>query len=197
MNKGLFCFLLLALIPLGCYRIPSLDQRIQQMVEAHNRHDVTLELSFYAEDATFIIPGEKPIVGKAALRDLFESDAVWNSELALKDLVIRGDTVTSSGTERNDFFRSMGIPEIHYAPGGKIVFRKGLIQRVETGLLEKEDSMAFEKAWSDVMAWLSVAHPELVKEAESGWLARYNARAAQDWMKLLAEWQASKSHPKK
>ena len=198
MNKGLPCLFLLALIPIACGKAPNLEQRVIQMVEAHNQHDVTRELTFYADDATFFMPGENPIVGRAALRDLFEGDSIVNSELVFKDLVIRGDTaIVNSITERSDWLRFIGIPEIHYAPGSKMIFRKGLIHKVELAPFVEEDIRAYEKGWSDVMGWLSIAYPELVKEAQSGWLARYDAKATQTWMKLLAEWQASMSSPKK
>ncbi len=78
-----------------------------------------------------------------------------------------------------------------------MIFQKGLIHAVELAPYEEEDVRAYENGWSDLMRWLSVAHPELVKEAQSGWLARYDANAHQTWMRLLAEWQASKSSPKK
>lgn len=196
MNKGLFCLFLLALIPIACGKAPNLERRVVQMVEAHNQHDVARQLAFYADDATFIMPGEKPIVGRAALRDLFEADSIVNSELAFKDLVIRGDTViVNSITERSDWLRSIGIPESHY--GSKMIFRKGLIHTDELAPGLEQDRRAYEKGWSGVMGWLSIAHPELVKEAQSGWLARYDAKATRTWMKLFAEWQASKSSSKK
>jgi hypothetical protein len=196
MKKHILSMLVLVIIPAACTRLPSLEQRTLQMVEAHNQHDVARQLAFYANDATFIMPGEKPIVGKAALRDLFEADAIVNSELVFKDLVIHGDTViVNSITERSDWLRFIGISECHYS--SKMIFRKGLIQTDELGPDAEEDRRAYEKGWSDVMEWLSIAHPELVKEAQSGWLARYDAKATQAWMKLFAEWQASKSSSKK
>ena len=55
-------------------------------------------------------------MGKGALRDLLESDAATNSELVFKDMVTTGDTVVvNSITERNDFLRCLGIPELHCA----------------------------------------------------------------------------------
>ena len=196
MNKAFSCPLLLALIPMACGKAPNLEQRIVQMVEAHNQHNVAQQLAFYADDATFIMPGDYPIVGKAALRDLFEADSIVNSELVFKDLVIRGDTViVNSITERSDWLRAIGIPESHYA--SKIIFRKELIYTDELGPNVEEERRVYEKRWSDVMGWLSIAHPELVKEAQSGWLARYDAKATQTWMKLFIEWQSSKSISKK
>jgi hypothetical protein len=197
MNRVLSCLFLLALISIACGKAPSLQQRLQQMVEVHNQHNVTQELAFYADDATFVIPGENPIVGKAALRDLFESDAATNSVLVFKDMVTTRDTViVNSIKERNDFLRYLGVPELHYAPGTKIVFNKGLIQKTELAPSSEEDEKIFERQWQDVMGWLGAAHPELVKEAQSGWLARHGRKAAHAWMELLAEWQVSKSGPK-
>ena len=196
MDKDLSCLCLLALIPIACGKGPDLEERAVRMVEAHNQHDVARQLTFYAADATFMMPGENPIVGRAALRDLFEADSVVNSELVFKDLVIRGDTVlVNSITERSDWLRFIGIPESHY--GSRMIFRKGLIHAEELAPDVEEDRRAYEKGWSDVMGWLSTAHPELVREAQSGWLARYDAKATQAWMKLLGEWQAHKSSPMK
>ena len=81
-------------------------------------------------------------------------------------------------------------------PGTKIVFHKGLIQKTELAGWSEEEAKAFQKQWQDMMGWLGAAHPDLVREAQSGWLARHGRKTAQAWMKLLAEWQASKSGPK-
>ncbi len=198
MNKGLSFLFLLVFTLLACNKVPDLEKRLAQMIEAHNRHDVVGELAFYADDVTFSMPGEKPIRGRATLRDLFEADSIGNSEILFKDMVIRGDTViVNSITERSDWLRLRGVAELHYAPGNRMIFQKGLIHAVELAPYEEEDVRAYENGWSDLMRWLSVAHPELVKEAQSGWLARYDANAHQTWMRLLAEWQASKSSPKK
>jgi len=60
MNRVLSCLFLLALISIACGKAPSLQQRLQQMVEVHNQHNVTQELAFYADDATFRDPGREP-----------------------------------------------------------------------------------------------------------------------------------------
>lgn len=166
------------------------------MVKAHNQHDVTRQLAFYADDAAFLIPGENLKVGKTAIRELFEADSIGNSVLVFKDLVIHGDTViVNSIIERSDWLRFIGIPESHY--GSIIIFRKGLIQTDELTPVTEEEKRAYHKGWSGMMGWMKIAHPELVREAQSGWLARSDAKATKTWMKLFTEWQAYKSSPKK
>jgi hypothetical protein len=46
MNIGSFGLFVLALIPMTCGKTPNLEQRVVQMVEAHNQHDVARQLAF-------------------------------------------------------------------------------------------------------------------------------------------------------
>ena len=197
MKNWIFLLLFLVLISSSCHRAVNHLDIIQQKVEAHNRHDITKELSLYADDIVFIMPGENPIVGKAALRDLCEMDSVDNDNLTFKDLTVYGDTVFATVIESSDWFRSFGIPEFHYQPGELTIFRKGLIHKVIQAQIVEEDKRTFEKNWSDMIEWLSSTYPELVKEAQSGWLARYDAMSALGWKKLLNEWNTSKVNQQK
>lgn len=192
-------FLLLFLVPFSssCYRAIHPIDIIQRKVEAHNRHDVTKELSLYTDDVIFIIPGENPIVGKTAFRDLCEMDSVVNCNLIFKDLIVHGDTVFATVIESSDWFRSFGISEFHYQPGEVTIFRKGLIQKVILAPPAEEDKIVFDKSWSDMMGWLNITYPELVKEAQSGWLARYDAKSALGWKKLLNEWNTNRVNKQK
>ena len=60
MNRVLSCLFFLALFSVGWIRTPSLEQRLQQMVEVHNQHNVDQELTFYTDDSAFVIPGREP-----------------------------------------------------------------------------------------------------------------------------------------
>lgn len=190
----LVLLLLIVVVP-ACSRTPSPETQLANMITAHNRHDVVGELVFFAEDAVFAIPGQTPIVGKAAIRDLFEADSVMNSELIYTDLVVRGDTVIANSViERNDMLRLLGVPEIHYLPGTRVVFKKGLIQRIEVTRFLQEEWSAMRTDFSNLMAWLQTAHPELLQDIRSGWLSRNTARSAEAWLKLASEWRESEAN---
>ncbi len=187
--------LLLAVVALtACSKAPNPETQIANMIAVHNRHDVTGQLTFFAEDASIAVGGQTPITGKAALRNLYEADSVMNSELEYAGLVVRGDTVVvSSVVERNDLLRLLGLPEVHYLPGTRFVFRKGRIQMIETTRLDQREWRAMRDSFAALMNWVQSKHPELLKEMDSGRLSGNNATAARGWMDLAEKWRQSEA----
>lgn len=200
MRKCILSLFLVAFIPPACTRAPDIERQIHQWVSAHNQHNVTKELSFYADDAVLVwMAGWKPAIGKAVLRDVFECDSVLNCELVFNDFVVRGDTlIANSVVERNDFFHLAGLPEVHYAPGTRLIFRNGLIEKMEVSGLIDEDQKSFNDFFSGLMAWMRVKHTDQVQGfLESTNFPNHNVRSAQMWVKLLTEYQVSKSSEQK
>ncbi|KPJ90710.1 MAG: hypothetical protein AMS18_10205 [Gemmatimonas sp. SG8_17] len=177
---------------LACSEAQHLDELTRQYFEHHNRHDLTSELACFADDAVFEMPGWPPLRGKDALRDQFAFDSVLDSEITVGGLRVLADTVIiDSLTERNDFFRLMGIPEVRYLPGSRLVYRAGQIQKVQSAQILPADMEATSAAIERVLEWLHTAHPELGAEIESGALFHYNAETANLWLQLLREWRGS------
>lgn len=195
MKKWVLCSLLLAVISLACSRAPNLKQLIQEMTEVHNRHDVEKELSYWTADGVLALEGEKPAVGKAVLRNVFSCDSALNSEIHFQGFTVRGDTaIVNSLVERNDFFRLAGLPEVHYVPGTRITFSKGLIERIEIPYIVPEDWRILDEWSSGLMQWLRAVHPELADAfSQSTDLTNHNAEAAHLWTKLATEYNSSKS----
>jgi len=184
------CVLVLA--GLACSDAQRLDQLTRQYFEQHNRHDLSSELAFYAEDAVFEMPGWPPLRGKDALRDQFAFDSVLNSEIIVGGIRVLGDTVfIDSLTERNDFFRLLGISEVRYLPGTRLIFDGGQIEKVQSAQIRPEDMQATSENIEQVLEWLRVPHPELSSEIESGALFQYNAETANRWLQLLREWRGA------
>jgi len=186
--------LLAVVIGTACSKAPGLDKLVTDMVAAHNRHDVTRQLAFFTDDAVFVISGQTPVTGKTALRGLYGADSVMKSELVYADLVVHGDTVIiNSVVERNDLLRLLGVEEMHYLPGTRVVFENGLIKKIEASRLDQKDWRTMRDNFSALMNWLQTTHPELLKEIGSGRLAGNNATAARGWLDLAAEWRQSQA----
>lgn len=101
----------------ACSSGQRLEQVARQHFEKHNQHDLTGTLPFYTDDAGSEMPGWPPLHGKNALRDQFGFDSVLHSEMIVGGIRVHGDTVViDSISERNDFFRLLGISEIHFCP---------------------------------------------------------------------------------
>jgi len=192
---GGFTLLLLAVvIGTACSKPSDPKTQVAKMLAAHNRHDVTGQLAFFAEDASIVVGGQTPVTGKVAIRNLYAADSVMNSELMYADLVVHGDTVlVNSVVERNDLLRLLGVPEVRYLPGTRVVFTKGLVQRIETSRLDQRDWRAMRDGFMALMNWLQTAHPELQREVASGRLSGNNATAARGWLEVAAEWRESEA----
>jgi ketosteroid isomerase-like protein len=194
MNKHILCTLALVLLLVSCSQEPGFVKKVPLMLAACNQHDVTKQLSYYADDAVFAIAGYTPAAGKAVLRNIFACDSVLNYKLTLGDYIIRGDTVYfNSCTESNDFYRLAGVPEVRFMLGAKVIFRKGLIQRFDLPLVVTEDIKALDKFSAGFAAWLKAKHPEIVKELMASMdLPNHTVAAGQSWMKYATEYLASK-----
>jgi hypothetical protein len=191
---GILILLLAVAAGTGCSKRPDPETQVANMVAAHNRHDVTGQLAFFAEDASIVVGGQTPVTGTAAIRNLYEADSVMNSELVYSGLVVRGDTVIANAVvERNDLLRLLGVPEVRYLPGTRVVFSKGKIQRVETSRLDQKDWRAMRDGFVALMNWLQTTHPELQQEVQSGRLSGNNATAAKGWLQLAAQWRESET----
>jgi hypothetical protein len=195
---GSVLFLLAVAIGAGCSKPPGHEARLAGMIAAHNRHDLTGQMAFFTDDASYAIAEQTLVTGKAAIRAIFGADSVMKSELVYEGLMVHGDTViVSSVTERNDLLRLLGLPEVHYLPGTRAVFARGLIQRLETTKLDQKEWRVMRDNFGELMTWVQTAHPELMHEVASGRLSQNNAEAAEGWLKLAAEWRESQAAKEK
>ncbi len=196
--RAALAILVLAAAGAGCSKGPGLEQRVAGMIAAHNRHDLTAQMTFFADDASYAIADQPAVIGKSVVREIFGADSVMKSELVYGALEVHGDTViVGSVTERNDLLRLLGLPEVHYLPGTRLVFHKGLIRRLETTRLEQREWRTMRDNFAALMAWLQTAHPELMREVGAGRLSRNNAESAAEWLKLAAEWRESQTSKEK
>lgn len=194
MKKVIYVILVLSLILPNCGKKIDLEYQIQQWIKAHNEHNVTKELTYYPDDAIIKFASDT-IKGAYALRNLFEYDSVMHDELFAKDIIIKGDTaIVNSFIERWDFGDSAGINKLHYLPGLKIIFRKGLLQITEVPQFVKEDQNALDQLISNMTKWLQDKYPDKIQEfIESNKLTGHSTETGLMHMKYVQEYQASKS----
>jgi len=190
------CSLLAASLLMCCSCSQTTDNRskILSLFDAINRHDVSAELAFFAEDVRYLMSGESPILGKPALRKLFE----WDSTLASKDEIggvsVSGDTVVvDTLVEDSELAHLMGLPAMRSYPGSRFIFEKGLIKTVEYSDFLPEDTKIFRSRATAFMHWFVNAHRERIKEIEDRTFFQFSSERASDWLTLAAEWHEWKS----
>ena len=168
----------------------------QDYAGAVTRNAVEEALGFHTSDAEFVIPGQVPIRGTDAMRDLLQWDSVLQSSLAFDGFEEVGDTLlVTSGSERNLWFSGVGLDSITYGPGLRIVFDGALISGIYPSALTPESQAEFEGRVGEFMGWAAQAAADDVGRLMPNGLFRYDASAALVWLELLQRYQATSSVP--
>jgi hypothetical protein len=120
------CLAYLFLLNTSC--APALKNRIKAMQEAVNRGDVDASVSFFAEDARFLINGKLRIEGREAIRKSNEQEATLNMRIRSTDCRQSGNTVTCKVKMTNDWLRAAGVSAARYE-NVRYTFENDLINR--------------------------------------------------------------------
>lgn len=187
---------LVVLMSAGCAspQDPAADPAafIAEYVRLHRAGDVDGLLALHTADSEFLIPGQAPIHGTAALRDLFAWDAVLGAELAMAGIRALGDTIlVDSLVERSRWFQAIGLAEVRYRPGTRMVLYEGRIAATRPAAFEEETRQRLTARFQAFMQWLGQHHPEAGAQLLPGGQFRYDAASARRWLELLTAWNAA------
>jgi hypothetical protein len=161
----------------------------REYVAAVNAHDVSKALGYYAPDVEFVIPGQDPIRGTDANRSLLEWDSVMNSRIRMVPSGWAGDTLTmAAGSERNAWFRGIGLDSIRYAAGTRVVYRGDRIKGIYPANLEPGSAAAFQARAQAFFAWAQANAPEVAQLAPGG-LFKYDGASAEAWLEVLRRYE--------
>jgi ketosteroid isomerase-like protein len=165
---------------------------LERYVRLHRSGDVDGLLAMHTEDAEFVLPGQEPIRGRSALRDLFESDAVLGSELVMAGIHARGDTiVVDSITETSKWFRALGVAQVRYRPGTKFVLRGGRIAGTYATPFDDETRERLAERFELLLRWMRENRPDAVNRLMPGGDFRHDAASARLWLEILDEWKSA------
>jgi hypothetical protein len=161
-------------------------------VELHRAGDVDGLLALHAADAEFLMPGQEPIRGTAALRDMLEWDAVLGCELIMDAVRAEGDAIiVDSVIQRNKLFQAIGLSEVRHKPGTRIVLRNGLIVGTYPASFDDEIQKRVMEQFEPLLGWLSMHRPDAF-ELLAGGKSRLDASSAKLWLEVLEEWSNAK-----
>lgn len=176
----------------GCTSRVDPTAFVQRYVALHRAGDVDGLLALHTEDSEFIIPGQDPIRGHAALRELFSWDVVLGTELVMEDIHLDGDTVViDTIVERNKWFEAIGVSETRYRPGTRLVLRDGRIAGTYLSGFDEQTLSLVVEGFGRLMQWLSANRPDAQNRLLPNGMFRYDAASAQLWLNVMGEWQRS------
>jgi hypothetical protein len=183
----LFSLLLLFAIAIAsCSPKPSPVDLVRAYQSAYNSHDLERLLSLFAEDATFEVVGQFVFKGKEDIRRVAEYDFALNIHMRISGPTIKGDTIFCGLIETNDWLKTAGIGEAHYA--ARFVVEGGLVKVIEGKALPETDT-AFSQVLNPLLEWASKQRPEQLAQMMPEGEFVYNAENAKKSLALLREWQ--------
>jgi hypothetical protein len=161
---------------------PDLAALARDCFRVMKTHDIEKTLACFTDDAVYKAD-ETTLGGKEALRDLFEFDAVNQSQVDILDLKVEGTTAVLRTAEVNESFRLLGIPA-EYART-TVSFREALIERIEVESTS-ESKEQFIGKFEPFSTWVGERHPEEFNRLLTGGYTADNARLL---LALLREWR--------
>ncbi|KPK70680.1 hypothetical protein AMJ87_08550 [candidate division WOR_3 bacterium SM23_60] len=175
----------LILMVLAC--APDLSERMRIYVETYNTHDVDEIMTFYTDDVRFENVGVWVKTDKQEVRKITEWDATTHIVMKVSNVMVRGDTVTFSLLETNDWLKLAGIGEALYEPS-RIVFKDGKIAIIQAKLTEESLNRWMPK-WNSILAWATEHRPDRLAEVMPEGAFVFGADYARKWLELLEEWR--------
>ena len=161
--------------------------RVKGYVEAINDHDTDRILSYFAEKVRFVTPGEETALDRAALERMIGWDVATGVSLTYDDLAGDGDTVSGHFTERNEFYRLLGLERRTF----EITLKFSGDRIEEIRLVPGDDNpSSLNEALGPFLEWAGRRHPERLQEVYSDRHPVYSAESAETWLTLLRQWRA-------
>jgi len=161
---------------------------VARYVELHAAGDVEGLLALHTEGAEFLIPGQLPIRGSAALADLFAWDAALGARLEVQGVYSEGDDlVLGPVVERNALLDALGVGPVRHPAGTRFTLEDGRIARTRLPDGSPEAYATLGRELGLAIAWLrSYRAADLARWMPEGRF-RYDAAAARWWLGALAD----------
>lgn len=167
---------------------PSPRQVVERYIRSANRHDVTAMLSCLADDFVFSAAGSAFRMTKHDLLPVLAWDAGLNGRARFRTLAASATSATVVVTERNDFYRLLGIGQQSYR--ARFTVRNGVMHEEVIEEMIKQ-GLTVAEALIPVVAWARLHRPEQLDGIYQDGQPIYDGESATRWVALLQAWRAS------
>lgn len=131
----------------------------QRYMTASVRHDLPTLRRLTHEEATWKL-GPYTFRGRDEVLGPNEYDAGIDNQLEYRNVVVKGDTVETELTERNDLIRAVGMSEVRGYP--RYIFEGGLLVRKEPWRAS-DDLIELQARVEPLRRWIRTHHPEALE----------------------------------
>lgn len=182
--KLLIPMILISSMLIGCAKQMDRIETVQKTFK-YGSIDSAITLS-YTEDIIYE-SGDIRLNGQEALRALAEWDSVINRRYFFGDFRISGDTICCTCTGENDISRLQGIEKEYFDPV-IFVFKNDKIKYSRWDMIP-ENQKSSKIAYSTVIEWASLMHPDKLSELMPDGKYILNAATANGWLNLTRLWR--------
>lgn len=163
-----------------------MKKQFEAYFQTLNNHDIDKTLGFYAEAFELHFSGSDFIIDKTAMKNILGWDKGVNGKVKYQNLEVDGNSITGLFTERNDFFRLIGIDELK-SENTYVFSPSGLIIKQTYEMLP--DQPSFQEKMQPAVEWARKNKPEELKEIYPHDQIQYSREMGRRWVVLLAEWR--------
>ena len=185
MKKHIF-FIIGFLIFVSCSKDEA-QKTVKAYIEAHNKHDVKKELSFYHQDIVFELKNTWTKKGVEEMETLSLWDSTINSNLKLESFQTKGDSVLCKIIENNDWFSEMNIKDLIHNP---VIFlvENGKIKKI-IAFPSEETGAKIQQAIRSIMQWSQKKNDSTIYKLIPNGQFIYSSESALKWMALFKKWK--------
>ena len=162
-------------------------ETVKAYIEAHNKHDVKKELSFYHQDIVFELKNTWTKQGVEEMESLALWDSTINSNLKLESYHIKGDSVLCKIIENNDWFSEVNIKDLVHDPTIFIV-ENGKIKKL-VAFPSEETGKKIQQAIGSIMQWSQEKNDSTIHKLIHNGQFIYSSDSALKWMILFKKWK--------
>ncbi len=163
-----------------------MKDQFEGYIQAVNDHDIDRVMGFLADDFQLHFTEYEMTLSKAQMRDVLGWDKGVNGKVSYDQLKMEADSITGIFTERNEFFKLLGIDSLR----AEVKYRfdnSGLIS-VQT-YRALPDQPSFQNELEPAVEWARKNRPDEIAEIYPQDQINFNEEMGRRWVALLKEWR--------
>jgi len=165
------------------------EQLVKNFETVYNSHNVEKIMSLYADDAIFEVLNQFRFTRLEKIRGVAQYDSALDLSMTITDIEVRGDTAFFKLTERNNWFKAMGVEAAYFDPT-YIIFHENLVFSLKASAT-MESIKAIQAAMEGFMPWAKENAPDRMAEMMPDGGLIYNAENAIKIVEVTKEFKAS------
>lgn len=173
-------------MPFQAKQSETMKKQLDAYLDALNEHRTDEAMRLLADDFQLHFSGYNMTIDKNGMADVLGWDKGVNGEVAYENLSVAADSITAVFTERNDFFRLIGIEALQATITYTFDRAGQIVKQTYTPL---PDQPSFQQKMQPAIDWARANRPEELDEIYPQNQIHFNQEMGKRWVALLKAWK--------